>query len=75
MSLSSDNLLKICLHGQTQNPNTSFNNIVWTKCPKAVQNLNRAVLEVGVNSAVLEFNEGSHDINGVYSHFGFPGGI
>ena len=30
---------------------------------------------MGVNSEVLVFNEGSHGINGVYSHFGFPGGI
>ena len=74
MSLSSHGLLKKCLHGQIQNPNESFNNIIWTKCPKAVY-ISRAVLEMGVNSAVLEFNEGSHGINGVYSHFGFPSGI
>ena len=74
MSLSSNDLFKKCLHGKTQNPNQSFNNIIWTKCPKAVC-VSRAVLEMGVNSAVLEFNEGSHGINGVYSHFGFPGGI
>ena len=30
---------------------------------------------MNVNSAVLEFNEGSHGINGVYGHFGFPGGM
>ena len=30
---------------------------------------------MGVNCAVLKFNEGSHGINGVYSHSGFPGGI
>ena len=74
MSLSSNDLFKKCLHGKTQNPNQFFNNIIWTKCPKAVY-VSRAVLEMGVNSAVLEFNEGSHGINGVYSHFGFPGGI
>ena len=65
MSLSSHGLLKKCLHGQIQNPNESFNNIIWTKCPKAVC----------ISSAVLEFNEGSHGINGVCSHFGFPSGI
>ena len=30
---------------------------------------------MGVNSAVFEFNERSPGINGVYSNFGFPGGI
>ena len=30
---------------------------------------------MGVNSAMLEFNERSHGINGVYAHSGFPGGI
>ena len=65
--------LKKCLHGQIQNPNESFNNIICTKCPKAVY-ISRAVLEMGVNFAALEFNEGSHGINGVYSHFGFPSG-
>ena len=59
---------------QTQNPNKSFNKIIWTKCPKAVY-VSRAVLKMNVNSAVLEFNEGSHGINGVYGHFGFPGGM
>ena len=72
MSLSSDDLFKKCLHVQTQNINESFNNIILTKCPKAVYD-SRAVLEMGVNSVVLEFNEGSHAIKGVYSHFGFPG--
>ena len=57
-----------------KNLNESFNNIIWTKCPKAVY-VSRAVLEMVVNSAVLKFNEGSHGINEVYSHFGFPGGI
>ena len=74
MSLSSDELFKKCLYGQTQNPNESFNNIIWTKCPKRLY-VNRAVLEMGVNSAVLEFNGGSYGINGAYSHFGFPRGI
>ena len=74
VSLSSDDLLKKCLHGQTQNPNESFNNITLTKCPKVVY-VSTAVSEMGVNCAVLKFNEGIHGINGVYSHYGFPGGI
>ena len=74
VSLFLDDLLKRRLHGQTQNLNESFNIIIWTKCPKAIY-LTRSVLEMGVNYAVLEFNEGSHGINGVYSHFGFPSGV
>ena len=32
MELSSDNLLSKCLHSYTQNPNESFNQIIWGKC-------------------------------------------
>ena len=33
-----------------------MNNIIWAKCPKSVF-VERRVLEIGVSSAVLEFNE------------------
>ena len=55
--LSSDELLKKCLHGKAQNANEALNNIIWTKCPKNVY-VEKDVLESSVNSAVLEFNEG-----------------
>ena len=55
--LSGDELLSKCLHGKTQNANEALNNIIWTKCPKSVF-VERIVLEIGVNSAVSEFNEG-----------------
>jgi hypothetical protein len=35
-SLAHPDLLKKCLHGRTQNPNESFNNVIWTRIPKNV---------------------------------------
>ena len=32
--LAADDLLKKCLHGQTQNANEAFNNCIWRKAPK-----------------------------------------
>ena len=34
--LSSDELLKRCLKGVTQNQNEALNSILWKKCPKSV---------------------------------------
>ena len=36
MDLSDDNLLKKCLHGQTQNNNESLNGVIWKRCTKDV---------------------------------------
>ena len=71
--LSSEDLLKKCLHGETQNANESLNNVIWNKCPKSVY-VGRPVLEMGVHSAVLEFNEGSCGIDSVFKHFGIQTG-
>jgi hypothetical protein len=65
--LSNDDLLKKCLHGQTQNCNEGLNNIIWSRCPKNVY-VKTDVLEMGVNSAVLSFNEGSSGIYRVFKH-------
>jgi len=62
--LRNEELLKKCLHGLTQNVNESFNGIVWTRCPKRVY-INKKTLEIGVNSAILEFNEGKAGIERV----------
>jgi len=62
-------LLSKCLHGKTQNLNEAFNNVVWTKCPKTVY-VNRKTLEIGVASAVLEFNEGKDGILQVFKNVG-----
>ena len=55
--LTSYFLLK-CFHGETQNPNEAFNNICWTGCSKNVY-VSRLIMEMGVNSAVLHYNEGA----------------
>jgi hypothetical protein len=72
-SLSEDELLRKCLHGETQNSNEAINNVIWTKCPKSVY-VGRSVLEMGTNSAVLEFNEGSFGVSSVFKHFGISNG-
>ena len=61
--LSSDELLSKCLHGKTQNSNEAFHQIILTKCPKSVVNL-------GVCSAVLAFNEGTEGIKIVIEKLG-----
>ncbi|KAI8794044.1 hypothetical protein BgiBS90_004420 [Biomphalaria glabrata] len=55
--LSSDELLKKCLHGQTQNANESFHHIIWDKCPKSTF-VGKKRLEIAVFDAVLSYNEG-----------------
>ena len=72
--LSKEELLKRCLHGKTQNANESFNNIVWLKCPKTVF-VNRQNIELGVNSAILQFNDGTHGIVNVLEQFSIRYGI
>ena len=59
--LGSLDLLSKCTHGTTQNNNEALNGFVWTKCPKEIS-VERYVLEVGVCSAVLNFNSGSAGI-------------
>ena len=72
--LSKEELLKQCLHGKTQNANESFNNIVWLKCPKTVF-VNRQNIELGINSAILQFNDGAHGIINVLEQFSIRYGI
>jgi len=60
--LRDDTLLS--LHGKTQNVNESLNGIIWSRCPKRVY-VNRKTLEIGVHSAILEFNEGKSGIERV----------
>ena len=67
--LSSDDLLSKCLRGRTQNSNESFHQIIWTKCPKSVY-VGRTVINLGVCSAVLAFNEGSEGIEMVFNKLG-----
>lgn len=50
--LSSKELLLKCMHGQTQNPNESFNNCVWEQVPKnTFVSIN--TLKIGVMDAMM----------------------
>ena len=59
--MSDEELLKKCLHEKTQKNNESLNGVIWKKCPKDVF-IGRATLEIGVASAVLNFNDGSSGV-------------
>ena len=52
-------MLAKCLHGETQNNNESWNNMIWAKCPKNVF-VTKPLLQLGVNSAVIGLNEGGN---------------
>ena len=71
--LCKDDLLKKCLHGQTQNENESLNSIIWKKSPKTVF-VSRKVLEVAVCSAIIEFNNGCCGIIKVMDGLGLSNG-
>lgn len=55
--LSSEILLKDCLHGKTQNKNESFNGTVWERLPKSKFN-SIVQLKFGVYEVVANFNIG-----------------
>lgn len=55
--LSTPQLMSKCLHGGTQNPSESLNNMIWSRIPKRVFVM-KNTLELGVYEAVLCFNEG-----------------
>ena len=59
--LSDDELLSKCLHNYTQNQNEALNGIIWKKCPKGVF-VKRDAIEIGLCSALINFNEGVHGI-------------
>ena len=73
VELRDDTLLSKCLHGQTQNPNEALNQIIWAKVPKSVF-VGRGVLEMGVNSAIIEFNDGSNGVHKVLNYLGVETG-
>ena len=58
LDLSKDILLVKCLYGKMQNPNKALNNLIGTKCPKNVY-VEKEVLEMGVCSAIINFNDGA----------------
>ena len=63
--LSSPELLKKCMHGQTQNNNESINQVIWKRCPKDTY-VGRNVVEMAVSSAVISFNYGKRGLFDIY---------
>lgn len=71
--LSHPDLLKRCLGGRTQNPNESFNSMVWKLCPKS-SGSNRVIAEIALYEAVIGFNEGRKGRLQVLKFLGFEVG-
>ncbi len=69
--LSSDDLLKKCLHGQTQNSNEAFNGVLWTKCLEEVY-VGQDTLEMATHSALINYNEGFAKIGLVLESLKLP---
>ena len=69
----SDDLLSKCLHRLTQNLFESLRSGICAKCPKNVF-VERQTLEIGVCSAVIEFNEGFQGIHKVIEYMGLDTG-
>ena len=69
--LTDDSLLSKCLHGHTQNSNEALNGVIWKKCPKYIY-VSKQILEIGVSSAVIEFNDGRSGLKSVIDQLGLP---
>ncbi|GFU62665.1 uncharacterized protein TNCV_3442671 [Trichonephila clavipes] len=55
-NLSDPELLKKCLHGNTQNPNESINNVIWSRVPKKTF-VHLETLSFGTYDAIASFNK------------------
>ena len=71
--LSHPDLLKRCIGGHTQNVNESLNALIWTFCPKT-SNSARKIIEIAVNLAVTNFNDGKKSILNVMEELGLVTG-
>lgn len=56
--LSKAELLRKCLHGQTQNVNESFNAVLWSRIPK-VNFVGISTLKCCTYDAIVTFNDGN----------------
>ena len=72
--LSSEVLLKKCLHGRTQTNNEAINGFIWNRLPKDVF-VGWYTLQIGVSSAVLNFNLGAHGLVDVFENLGMSAGF
>ena len=66
--LSKEELLSKCLHGQTQNTNEALNATILARYPENIF-VGRRTLEMEVNSAILNFNDGSKGLLYVLNYF------
>ena len=58
---------------KTQNNNESISQVIWKRCPKDIF-VGRKVLQMGVASAVISFNDGYHKLIDVMENLGMlPG--
>ena len=73
MEFSANALLEKCLHEKTQNDNESLNGVIWEKFPKDVY-VGRTTLEMGMDSAVINFNNGASSILNVMKEYGLQDG-
>ena len=69
-----ENLLKKCVRGKTQNANEALKGLIWSRLSKTVF-VGRETIEMGVNSAIIHFNDGRKGILKVLEHFGLKGQI
>ena len=73
VDLSDETLLRKCLHGLTQNVNEALNQIIWTKIPKSIF-VGKHLLEMGVHSAIIEYNDGATCVGKVLKLLGVEAG-
>ena len=64
--LSKPELLQKCLHGHTQNSNEAINQFLWRHIPKTVF-VGFYTFEIGMCSAVLNFNSGASGLLRVFN--------
>ena len=57
LRLSSDELLKRCSLGKTQNANEALHGLIWSKCPKTTFTAKRRV-DAAVGEGICTYNEG-----------------
>ena len=73
-NLCDNELLGRCLDGTTQNLNEALDQIVWKKCPKDAF-ISKIGLEIGVASAVINFNDGMSGFEKLFSHLNLSLGV
>ena len=71
--LSSDSLLKKCIHGKTQNQNEAFNALIWERVPKSVY-VSLTQLRFGTYDAVAYYNMGRNSSIEIFKALGMNPG-